>query len=315
MTLKCQIALATDKPFSEEAVSSMEKVIMENSMYEFTRIERYGTQEELIRRLKDISCQGLIVRSDQVDSKVLSALSESLKIVVRAGAGYDNINLPKCSELGIIAENTPGQNANAVAELVIGLMIKTARNHYDGTTGLELHGRKIGLNGCGAVSRALIKLVKAFEMEVMAFDPFLSKDQILEAGATPVDSVAALFDQCHYVSLHVPATSETRGSIGYDYMMALPPKGCLINTARSEVIDEEGLLKALRERPDLSYIADVQSTRLKEAQPEFPKQILMTPVKLGAQTENANYNSGMAAVRQIRDYFENGVTKFQVNKV
>jgi len=257
----------------------------------------------------------MIIRSDIVGKEVIDN-ADKLKIVVRAGAGFDNIDLPACSAKKIVAMNTPGQNANAVAELVFGMMLTSARNNFDGTSGLELVGRKIAFYGFGAVARAVHKLAKAFGMESYAYDPYVPKDAISAAGATPVDTVEGLFAY-QYVSLHVPLTDETRDSINKALLSKLPKNGTLINTARPEVVHEENLLELVKEREDFCYLSDVAPKNAEEVKAavgeKFGKRIIFTKKKMGAQTLEANNNAGVAAANQIASFLEDGVTKFQLN--
>jgi len=256
----------------------------------------------------------MIIRSDIVDAAVLGA-AEKLKIVVRAGAGYDNIDLKACADKDVVAMNTPGQNANAVAELVFGMMLTSARNNYDGSSGFELAGRQMAFYGFGAVARAVQKLARGFGMETFAYDPFLPAEKIEEAGSTPVKTVEELF-KCQYVSLHVPLTPETNQSINHKLMAMMPKGAALINTARAEVVHEADMLQVLKERPDFCYLCDVapkNADEMKEAiGDKYMKRVIFTKKKMGAQTLEANNNAGVAAAKQIVGFFEFGETRFQV---
>jgi len=256
------------------------------------------------------------VRSDAITKEVFDA-AKNLKIVVRGGAGVDTIDLQAGTDANVVIMNTPGQNSNAVAELAFGMMLTTARNHYDGTSGFELKGKTLALYGCGAVSCCMIKIARAFDMDVSSYDPFLKPEQITERGAKPLSSAAELFDS-QFVSLHIPATDETKKSITEALMMKMPKNACLINTARKEVIDEAGLKNVFANRADFTYIADVLPDSLAEFKEQlgdkFTKRCFCTPKKMGAQTSEANNNAGVAAANQIVDFFEKGDVRFQVNK-
>ncbi|MCF0213641.1 MAG: 3-phosphoglycerate dehydrogenase, partial [Muribaculaceae bacterium] len=255
----------------------------------------------------------LIIRSDKVDKDVLDA-GKQLKIVVRAGAGYDNVDLAEATAHNVVVENTPGQNSNAVAELVFGMAVMMARNLYNGTSGTELKGKRLGIHAFGQVGRNVARIAKGFEMEVCALDPYCPDDVMVAAAVKPVHTVEELYKNNEYVSLHIPATAETRGSVGYDLAMMLPKNGVLINTARKEVIDEDGLIRAMEERADLRYVADIKPDRAADFEEKFPGRVFFTPKKMGAQTAEANINAGIAAARQIVAYFADGDTRFQVNK-
>lgn len=276
------------------------------------KIENYKTKEELLEAVQGVDA--MIIRSDIVDAAVIEK-APGLKIVVRAGAGYDNIDLPSCHKAEVVAMNTPGQNANAVAELVFGMMLTSARNNYDGSSGFELTGRSMAFYGFGAVARAVHKIAKGFNMQTFAYDPFLHPAQITEMGATPVTSVADLF-KYQYVSLHVPLTPETKQSINKQLMMSMPKGGVLINTARAEVIHEEEMVEVLKERADFCYLCDVapkSSEKMKEAVGDrYMKRVIFTEKKMGAQTLEANNNAGVAAAKQIVGFFERGDLRFQL---
>lgn len=308
-----KILLATEKAFAADAVAKIQKVF-DDAHYELKKLENYKSPADLIAAVADVD--GMIIRSDIVNKAVLAA-APKLKIVVRAGAGYDNIELPACHEKEVVAMNTPGQNANAVAELVFAMMLASARNSFDGTSGFELRGRKMGLNGFGFVAQCVKDLAVGFGMEVFAYDPFLTPDAIKAKGATPVKAVADLFN-CHYVSLHVPLTPETKDSVTKELLMKMPKGGTMINTARCEVIHEVGMLEALRERADLNYLSDVPPKNAAAVQElvgdKFMKRVIFTKKKMGAQTLEANNNAGVAAANQIVGFFERGDTKFKLLK-
>eukprot|EP00928_Gymnodinium_smaydae_P069884 TRINITY_DN536_c0_g1_i7.p1 TRINITY_DN536_c0_g1~~TRINITY_DN536_c0_g1_i7.p1 ORF type:complete len:318 (+),score=116.66 TRINITY_DN536_c0_g1_i7:77-1030(+) len=305
------VLLATEKAFAADAVTKIEAVFKE-AKYTMVKLENYKSKDDLLAAVKDVDA--MIIRSDIVDQDVLDKASK-LKIVVRAGAGYDNINLKACAAKEVVAMNTPGQNANAVAELVFGMMLTSARNNYDGSSGFELVNRSIAFYGFGAVARAVHKLAVGFGMKTYAYDPYIPKDKIKEMGAEPVDSVAGLFEH-QYVSLHVPLTDETKNSINKDLLSKMPKGGTLINTARMEVVHEADMLEILKSRPDFCYLCDVgckTADAMKEAVGDkFMKRLIFTKKKMGAQTIEANNNAGVAAAQQIVGFFEKGETRFSL---
>ncbi len=305
-----KILVATDKPFAKEAVSLIADVV-KSSGFELVLLEKYTTKAELLAAVKGVS--GMIVRSDIIDAEVLQAASD-LKIVVRAGAGYDNLDLEACTAKGIVAMNTPGQNSNAVAELVFGMMVYMARNGFNGTSGIELRGKKLGIHAYGNVGQYVAEIAKGFGLELYAFDPFVSKDIIKKAGITPLDSVEELYKTCHYVSLHIPATAQTKQSINHALLSSMPQGAMLINTARKEVINEADVLKVMAERPDFIYISDIAPDNKADFEAKFANRFLFTPKKMGAQTEEANINAGVAAAKQIISYINDGVETYKVNK-
>jgi len=307
------VLLATEKAFAAEAVGKIEK-ILEEAKYTLVKLENYKGKDELLAAAAQVDA--MIIRSDIVDQAVLDAAAK-LKIVVRAGAGYDNIDLKACEAKGVVAMPTPGQNANGVAELVMGMMLCSARNNFDGTSGFELVNRSIAFYGFGAVARAVHKLCVGFGMKTYAYDPFVPNDVIAAGGATPVDKVEDLFNY-QYVSLHVPLTPETKESINKNLMMKMPKGGTLINTARSEVIHEGEMVEVLKERPDFCYLCDVGCGNAEDMKAavgdKFMKRLVFTKKKMGAQTLEANNNAGVAAANQIVNFFEKGDVKFQVKK-
>lgn len=306
-----KVLIATEKPFAREAVEGI-KAIFAEAGYETVLLEKYTDKARLLEAVADV--EGLIIRSDKVTSEVLAAALK-LRIVVRAGAGYDNVDLPAAKAKGVVVMNTPGQNSNAVAELALGMMVYMARNQFTAGTGSELQGKRIGIHAYGNVGRLVGRKAKALGMEVTAFDPFITDNAIFEAdGVHKADSVEELYATSDYLSLHIPATEQTRRSIGYKLLMSMPKGATLVNTARKEVIDEEGLKAALTERPDLKYITDIAPDTKDELAALFGKRFFATPKKMGAETAEANINAGLAAARQIVDYIENGNTRFQVNK-
>ena len=304
-----KILVATEKPFAAQAVNEMKKVIADSGN-EMILLEK-GTKDDLIKAVAD--ADGLIVRSDIVDKAVMDA-APRLKVVVRAGAGYDNIDLATATEKGICVMNTPGQNTNAVAELVFGMLVMMVRNQYDGTTGTELKGKSLGIHAYGQVGRNVARIAKGFGMRVSALDPFVKDEVMIEEGIVPMHSVEELYSQNDIVSLHIPATPATKKSVNKALVSLLPKKGILINTARKEVIDEESLAEALAERTDIKYIADIKPDIADKLAKIAPGRVFFTPKKMGAQTAEANINAGIAAARQVVDNLATGWNKFQVNK-
>lgn len=305
-----KILLATQKPFAAAAVAGIRNIV-EEAGYELAILEKYESAEELKAAAAD--ADAMIVRSDKVTKEVVEA-AKSLKIVVRAGAGFDNLDLEACSAHGVVAMNTPGQNSNAVAELAIAMMIFMSRNQFTPATGSEIQGKTLGIQAFGNVGRLVGAKAAALGMNVKAIDPFLTAKQIKAGGAEPAGSLEELYSGCNFVSIHIPATPQTIGSIGYDLVTKMPKGATLVNTARKEVIDEAGLLKALEERTDLKYITDVAPDNLEEMKEKCGLRVFATPKKMGAQTAEANINAGLAAARQIVAFFKEGCTKFQLNK-
>lgn len=305
-----KILVATEKPFAAAAVDGIRKIV-EEAGYELALLEKYTSKQELLDAVA--TADGLIIRSDVVDAEVLDA-AKNLKVVVRAGAGYDNVDLAAATAHGVCVENTPGQNSNAVAELVFGMTVMAVRNMFDGTSGSELKDKTLGIHAFGQVGRNVARIAKGFGMQVSALDPYCPDAVIEEAGVVPVHSVEDLYGNNKFVSLHIPATDETRRSVGFDLITRLPKGGVLINTARKEVIDEEGLAKALEARPDIKYVADVKPDNAAELKERFAGRVFFTPKKMGAQTAEANINAGLAAARQTVAYLRDGVDRFRVNK-
>lgn len=305
-----KVLIATDKPFAAEAVKGIREVV-EGAGYELALLEKYTEKQQLLDAVA--TADAAIIRSDIFDDEVLAA-GKQLKIVVRAGAGYDNIDLDSSKAKNIVVMNTPGQNANAVAELVFGLTVYAIRNFYNGTSGIELLGKKLGIHAYGNVGRNVARVAKGFGMEVYAFDPFLSKEAIEAEGVKAVSSVEELYSTCQFVSLHIPATAETKNSINYALLSKLPKKGVLINTARKEVINEAELVKVLEDRADIKYLTDIKPGNHDELVAKFADRYFSTPKKMGAQTAEANINAGIAAAKQIVDFFQTGNEKFRVNK-
>ena len=305
-----KILLASQKPFAASAVKEIRK-IAEDAGHEFATLEKYASEAELIEAVKD--ADALIVRSDKVTAKVVEA-ADRLRIVVRAGAGYDNLDLEACSARGVVAMNTPGQNANAVAELAICMIIYMARKQFTPGTGSEIQGKTLGIQAFGNVGRLVGAKAAALGMRVKAIDPFLSPAQISAGGAEPVADLKQLYSGCDYLSIHIPATPQTIGSIGYELISSMPEGAVLVNTARKEVIDEAGLERALEERPDLCYVTDVAPDNIARLKEKFGSRVFATPKKMGAQTLEANLNAGLAAARQICAFFKDGDTRFQLNR-
>lgn len=305
-----KILVATEKPFAPVAVEGIRRVAKEAGM-EVELLERYTEPSQLIDAAS--KADAMIIRSDKVGEAVFSA-APSLKIVVRAGAGYDNVDLAAATKHGVVVENTPGQNSNAVAELALGMMVMAARNNYDGTSGSELMGKTLGIQAFGQVGRNVARIAKGFGMKVSAVDPYCPASVMEDAGVTVCQSVPELYRNNRYVSVNIPATPETIHSIGYDLLVSMPKGGTVINTARKEVIDEDGLIRALEARPDLKYFADVKPDNADILTDRFPGRVFFTPKKMGAQTSEANINAGIAAAHQIVAYFTEGSERFRVNK-
>lgn len=313
ITLKesMKVLVATEKPFAKKAVDGIREII-EGAGFELALLEKYTDKAQLLEAVAD--ADALIVRSDKVTAEVIAA-AQKLRIVVRAGAGYDNVDLAAATERGIVVMNTPGQNSNAVAELALGMMIFMARNRFTAGTGSELSGKTLAIHAYGNVGRLVGNKGKALGMRVIAYDPFVKDAQIFAAdGVEKVDTVEELYKRADYLSLHIPATDETKNSIGYDLLMSMPKGATLVNTARKEVIDEAGLLRALTEREDLKYVTDIAPAIQPELEEKFGKRVFATPKKMGAETAEANINAGLAAANQIVAFFKEGVTRFQVNK-
>lgn len=306
-----KILVATEKPFAKKAVDGIREIV-EGAGYTMALLEKYTDKAQLLEAVAD--AEGLIIRSDKVTTEVVDA-AKKLKIVVRAGAGYDNVDLAACTARGIVVMNTPGQNSNAVAELALGMMIMMARNQYTPGTGTELKGKRLGIHAYGHVGSLVGRCGKALGMEVSAFDPFITDPEFFKKeGVKQIKSVEELYAENDYVSVHIPATPQTKQSIGYALVGKMPKGATLVNTARKEVIDEAGLLKLLTEREDLKYVTDVAPETQAEFAEKLGKRFFATPKKMGAETAEANLNAGLAAARQTIGYLKDGITKFQVNK-
>lgn len=304
------VLVATEKPFAKQAVEGIRKIV-EDAGFKLILLEKYKEQSDLVKAVAD--ADAVIIRSDIASREVLEA-GKNLKIVVRAGAGYDNIDLEAASERKIVAMNTPGQNANAVAELAIAMMITQARNHFDGSSGTELKGKSLGLHAYGFVSKCVGRIAKGFGMDIYAYDPFLTPAMIEVDGVKAVGSIEELYSKCQYVSLHIPATKDTKQSINYNLLSKMPQGAMLVNTARKEVIDEASLVKIFEDRRDFSYVSDIAPDNAAVFAEKFPGRYYFTPKKLGAQTEEANINAGLAAAQQIVAFLQKGDKTFQVNK-
>ncbi len=305
-----KVLIATEKPFAASAVQGI-KSILDTEGFETILLEKYTEKGQLLQAVTDVDA--IIIRSDVIDKEVFDA-AKNLKIVVRAGAGYDNVDLTEATSHNVCVMNTPGQNSNAVAELVMGLLVFNARNRFNGKSGSELKDKKIGILAYGNVGRNVARIAKGFGMEIYAYDAFVKPEAIKESGAIPVLSVAELFEVCDVVSLHAPATPETAKSINYDLLKKMPKGGIVINSARKEIIDEEGILKALQERTDLSYITDIMPANHDQMVEALGDRYFSTPKKMGAQTAEANNNAGLAAAHQIVGFIKNGEERFRVNK-
>jgi D-3-phosphoglycerate dehydrogenase / 2-oxoglutarate reductase len=305
-----KILIATEKPFAKTAVDGIRDIV-EKAGYEMALLEKYTDMGELYKAVAD--ADALIVRSDKVTKEVVDA-AKNLKIVVRAGAGFDNLDLVACSARNIVAMNTPGQNSNAVAELAIGMMIYLSRNSFSPGTGSELKGKKLGIHAYGNVGKLAAKIAKGFGMEVYAFDPFVPAEAMKAEGIFPVNTAEELYANCHFVSLHIPANEQTKKSIGYNLLSKMPKGGCLINTARKEVINEEEIIKVMEERADIKYATDIAPENKDIMSEKFTTRFFATPKKMGAETAEANINAGLASANQIVRFFKTGDITFKVNK-
>ncbi|MGL5226956.1 MAG: NAD(P)-dependent oxidoreductase [Bacteroidales bacterium] len=304
-----KVLVATDKPFASVAIDGIRKAV-ESAGMKLELLEKYTDKKQLLEAVADVDA--LIIRSDIIDAEVFDA-AKKLKIVVRAGAGYDNIDLKAATAHNVCVMNTPGQNANAVAELVFGMMIYQIRNHFNGTSGTELKGKTLGLHAYGNVAKNVARIAKCFGMTIYAFDPFCPKEVIEKDGVIAVESVDKLYEKSQFVSLHIPATAETKKSINYTLLNLMPKNAVLINTARKEVINEEELLQLMEDRKDFKYISDIQPDLEALFIEKYPERILFTPKKMGAQTAEANINAGIAAANQIVGFLKEGIDKFRLN--
>jgi len=306
-----KVLLLTDKPFAQVAIDGIQKVVSEAG-YELKLCEKYGSDLDRVKRVA-ADVDAMIIRSDKVGGEIMDA-AHDLKIIVRAGAGYDNVDLEAATARNICVMNTPGQNSNAVAELAFGMMVMAVRNFYNGTSGSELMGKKLGIHAYGNVGRNVARIAKGFGMEIYAFDAYCPKELIEADGVIPVDSPEALYETCNVVSIHIPATPGTRMSINYNLLSRMPKNGLIVNTARKEVINEIELVKVMEDRTDLKYVTDIMPDDHAELAEKFAGRYFTTPKKMGAQTAEANINAGIAAAKQIVGYLEEGCEKFRVNK-
>ncbi len=305
-----KILVATDKPFAPVAVKGIRKVV-ENAGFDLVLLEGYTSQDDFVKAVADVDA--VIIRSDKADKAVIEAGSK-LKIIVRAGAGYDNIDLTAATAKGVVAMNTPGQNSNAVAELALGMMVYYARGFFNGKSGSELMGKKLGIHAYGFVGKNVARIAKGFGMDVYAFDPFVPREEIAKDGVKWLGTVEELYSTCNFISLHIPANSQTKQSVNYSLLAKMPVPACLVNTARAEVINEADLLKMFQDRKDFAYLSDVEPTNKAEIEADHKAKFFCTPKKMGAQTEEANINAGIAAANQIVSFIKNGDRTFQVNK-
>lgn len=305
-----KILVATEKAFAPVAINLIREVT-DAAGHQLALLEDYKDVSELLTAVAD--ADAMIVRSDLVTPQVLEA-AKKLKIVVRAGAGYDNLDLPACTAHKVVAMNTPGQNSNAVAELAFEMMLFQARGGFAGKSGSELRGKTLGLHAFGNVGKYMAEIAKGFGMVVFAFDPFVNEDVMKGAGIKACKNTEELYSKCQYISLHMPANDKTKKSIGYELLKKMPKGAVLVNTARKEVIDEEGLLKIFEERSDFRYLSDVEPDCKAVFDEKYKGRFIFTAKKMGAQTEEANINAGVAAARQIADFFKTGNEKFRLNK-
>ncbi len=304
-----KVLVATEKPFAAAAVEQIAG-IFKDAGYDCTFFEKYNGQDELIAAVAD--AEAMIVRSDKITPEVINA-APNLKIVVRAGAGFDNVNLETATKNNVVVMNTPGQNSNAVAELALGMMVYQARNHFNGTSGTELCCKKLGIHAYGNVGKLVAKIAKGFGMEVFAFDPFVAKESIEADGVTVFDTVEELYSTCDYISLHIPANQHTIKSINYDLLSKMKKGGVVVNTARKEVINEDDMVKIFEENDSFKYVSDIAPSNRELLEGKYPNRCFFTPKKMGAQTAEANINAGKAAAHQIINFLEKGDTTFKVN--
>lgn len=305
-----KILVATEKPFAPAAVKAIKATVDAAEGYELALLEKYTDKAQLLEAVAD--ADAMIIRSDKATKEVIEA-AKNLKVIVRAGAGYDNIDLQACTDNDVVAMNTPGQNSNAVAELALGMMVFMARGCFNGKPGTELKGKKVGIHAYGNVGKNLARIAKGFGMEVYAFDPFVEKTAIEADGVIALDSAEELYKTCQYISLHIPANDKTKKSIGKEILSTMPENGVLVNTARKEVIDEEGMLELMEARPDFMYLSDIAPDSKDVFAEKFEGRFFFTPKKMGAQTAEANINAGVAGAEQIINFFEKGDTTFKVN--
>ncbi len=304
-----KVLIATVKPFAPAAVNAI-KEIFDKAGYETILLEKYPEQSDFVKAVEDVDA--LIIRSDKATKEVIDS-GKNLKIIVRAGAGYDNIDLEAATDKGVVAMNTPGQNSNAVAELALGMMVYLVRNQFNGTAGTELRGKKLGIHAYGNVGKYVAKIAKGFGMEIYAYDPFIPKETIEKDGVKVLNSVEELYKTCQYISVNIPANEKTKNSINYELLSLMPKGATVVNTARKEVVCEESLLKIFADRNDFKYISDIAPDCKDEIAGKFEGRFFFTPKKMGAQTSEANINAGIAAATQIINYLEKGDKTYQVN--
>jgi len=304
-----KILIATDKPFAKEAVEGIKNIIVKGG-HECLLLEKYTDKSQLLEAVANV--EAIIIRSDLITAEVIAA-AKNLKIVVRAGAGYDNVDLKAATEKGVVVMNTPGQNSNAVAELVFGMLVFMARGKFDGGTGFELRGKTIGIHAFGYIGKLVAEIAKGFGMDVFAFDPFVNDNVMIDLGVKPVKTVEELYKTCQYVSLHIPATEKTKNSINAELLNLMPKGATLVNTARKEVIDEKSLLEIFENRKDFKYISDIEPSNKVVIEEKYAGRYYFTPKKMGAQTNEANINAGYAAAEQIVKFFATGDITFKVN--
>lgn len=304
-----KVLVATEKPFAPIAVDGIRNVL-DKAGYELVLLEKYTSPEQWKEASKGVDA--MIIRSDKATADIIEA-ADNLKIIVRAGAGYDNIDLEACTRNDVVAMNTPGQNSNAVAELAFGMMLYLVRKGFNGSSGTELRGKKLGIHAYGNVGKFVAAIARGFGMELFAFDPFVDKGDMVNDGITPFDTVEELYKTCDYISLHIPANEKTKKSINFDLLSLMPKNGTLVNTARKEVIDEEGLVRLMQERQDFNYLSDIAPDCREILEEKYPGRVVFTAKKMGAQTAEANINAGIAAATQIVNFLEKGDKTFQVN--
>lgn len=305
-----KVLVATDKPFAKVAIEKI-KAVLDEAGYELVLLEKYKTKENLLKAVVDVDA--IIIRSDIIDAEVFDA-AKQLKIVVRAGAGYDNVDLEAATAHNVCVMNTPGQNSNAVAELVFGLLIYCVRNFYNGTSGTELKDKKLGIHAYGNVGRNVARIAKGIGMKIYAYDAYCPKVAIQNDNIKAADTPEEMYSTCDIISLHLPATSETKRSINYELLSRLPEGAILVNTARKDVINEEDLIRLMEERPDLRYVTDIMPDAHDKFMEKFPGRYFSTPKKMGAQTAEANINAGIAAAEQIVGFLKEGIDRYRVNK-
>lgn len=305
-----KVLIATEKPFAKEAVDQIQKIGIDGGV-EVRLLEKYEEKSQLLDAVKDVNA--LIIRSDKVTDEVIGA-AENLEIVVRAGAGYDNVDLEAATKNNVVVMNTPGQNSNAVAELAVGMMIYMARGCFNGKSGTEISKKTLGIHAYGNIGKLIAKIAKGFDMDIYAYDPFVDDTVIENDGVKPLKTVEELYKNCQYISLNIPANSQTKNSINKNLLSLMPKNACLVNTARKEVVNEADLVELMESRPDFKYVSDIAPDIAETLKEKFEGRVFFTPKKMGAQTSEANINAGIAAINQIINYFNNNDTTFQVNK-